>query len=264
MVKEGLLAERSDGSSGPGDGETLDYMLGESFRFIQAGRGYRFAVDSLLLAGFSRIRPGEVGLDLGTGCGVVACLAASLQPDCRIVALELQPDLADRACRNAELNGLGERVRVVRGDLRRADLFLPGCFDFILTNPPYRPVGAGRLNPSSEKAAARHELTATLDDWTVAAQRWLKPAGRLFLVYPAWRLARLVARLEELSLTPKRLRLVHSRPGGEAVLVLLEAVKGGGEELAVGPPLFIYSGETGPDWSAEMKALGDGPLLGEV
>ena len=226
LVKEGLLLERPGGPSGPGEVETLDYMLGESFRFNQAAEGYRFAVDSLLLAGFGRIRPGTIGLELGTGCGVIACLAASTRPDCRIVALELQPDLADRAFRNAELNGLAERVRVVQGDLRRADLFPPGCFDFILTNPPYRPVGAGRLNPSSEKAAARHELTASLDDWTAAARRWLKPAGRLFLVYPAWRLARLIARLEDLSLTPKRLRLVHSRPGGEAVLVLLEAIKG--------------------------------------
>ncbi len=63
----------------------------------------------------------------------------------------------------------------------------------------------------------------------------------------------LISRMRAARIEPKRLRIVHSRPGGRGELLLVEGVKGGREQLTVLPPLFIY-GE-GSEYSAETEAI---------
>lgn len=242
-------------------------LLGGRVTILQPGKGYRFSVDPLLLAGFCRLSPDDRVLDLGTGSGVVSVLLARAFPQISLVGLEIQPRLAEIAHRNAEQNGLAERFRVVRGDLRDKGRFPPSSFEAVAVNPPYRPLGAGRLGPDQERNTARHELTCTLADWVSAAAEWLAPKGRLFAVYPAWRAVSLLAGLKERGLFPKRLRTVHQRPGAEASLILVEARQGGREELVISPPFFIQAGSVenapnGRDLSAEMVSLNSGELLG--
>lgn len=241
---------------------SLDSLAGGRLQFRQPVQGYRFSVDALLLAGFARPAQNARLLDLGCGVGVVGLLLAWARPDLTVTGLELQPELAGLAQENAALNNLAERFRAVGGDLRRTDLFPAQSFDAVVVNPPYRPLGAGRLGPDEQRNRARHELTATLADWTSAAAAWLVPGGRLNVVYPVWRLTSLLTALTAVDLTPKRLRLAYARPGQPGRLALVEAVKGGGEELAAEPPLFIHG--QGQDWSDEVARLADGELIGQL
>ncbi len=221
--------------------------------FYQPQDGYRFSIDALLLAGFVRLRPRERVVDLGAGCGVLALLLAAKFPQTFFVALELQARLACCVRLNTEANHLFNRVFPVRADLRKPPL-RPASFDVVVTNPPFRAPHTGRLSPSLEERIARHEIKATLTDVLEAAQGLLRERGRLYLVYPAQRLARLLAEARAKRLEPKLLRVVHSYPGDEGRLVLLEAVKGGGEELRILPPLFIYQRRGGP-YAPEVEAL---------
>src|SRR3954464_1209443 len=88
---------------------TEDALLGGRVRILQSRRGYRVAVDAVLLAAAVHPAPGERLLDLGAGVGAVGLCLAIRVPDCTVVGIELQPALADLARRNAERNGLGER-----------------------------------------------------------------------------------------------------------------------------------------------------------
>jgi ribosomal protein L3 glutamine methyltransferase len=81
--------------------------------------------------------PGEVAsvLDLCTGGGSLAILAARVFPRARIDAVDLSPDALAVAAHNVGMHGLGQRIFLHEGDL-----FAPlGArrFDIILTNPPY-------------------------------------------------------------------------------------------------------------------------------
>jgi ribosomal protein L3 glutamine methyltransferase len=81
--------------------------------------------------------PEEVSraLDLCTGGGSLAILAARVFPNARIDAVDLSPDALDVARRNVEEHGLADRVRLIEGDL-----FAPlkgERYDLILANPPY-------------------------------------------------------------------------------------------------------------------------------
>lgn len=215
-----------------------DSALGGALKILQHEGGYRFSLDPLLLADFVAPAEGAV-VELGTGSGVMALALALRSPRARVTALELQPRLAELAARNVALNGLSERVLVREADLRNLEgLLPPQGFDLVASNPPFQP--RGRVSPSDEKALARHELTCTLSDVVGAAKRLLRDGGRLALIYPAERLAEVLAELRGANLSPSRLRLVHPRLDEPARLFLVEALRARKGRLEVLPPLALH------------------------
>lgn len=234
---------------------TEDTLFSGRLHCAQHTDGYRFSVDAVLLAHFIRPRPGDRILDLGAGCGVISLIASYRLPQVSITALELQPQLAALISRNIERNHLHGRISLRQGDLRQVStLFPPESFDWVVCNPPYGKLATGRQNPAGEQAVCRHEIEAELDDVIRAISYSLKNRGRAALVYPANRAAVLLASLKTAALEPKRLQIIHSYPGGEGKLVLVEAMKNGGEELVILPPFFIYE-EPGGKYSREMARL---------
>lgn len=234
---------------------TRDSLFSGRLQCLQHSKGYRFSVDSLLLAHFIAPKPGDRILDLCAGCGVVSLILAYRWPRISVTALEFQPQLTELLRRNVELNNYAERISVIKGDCREiSTLVKVGSFDRVVCNPPYRKVDTGRQNPISEQAVARHEVTVDLENIVKAISFAVKSRGRATLVYPARRAAALIITLKKYGLEPKRLQMVHSYPGAEGELVLLEAVKGGGEELAVLPPFYLHQSRAG-DYTAEMAKL---------
>lgn len=191
------------------DEVTIDSIWSADIRIEQPKRGYRFAVDAVLLAHFLRSDAETESLEIGTGCGVISILFSRLQPYRHLTAVEIQPELAALAARNFAANEMGAKESrpvprpavlgradrassdttiVLELDARELSLrFPPASFDLIFSNPPYRKVGAGKLNPNSQKAIARHELKLTLEELFVCADQLLKPAGRLSVILPDFR-----------------------------------------------------------------------------
>ncbi len=220
----------------PGDDETLDSFYHGRVRLFQKKTGYRFSVDAPLLADFIRPRPGDTLLELGTGNGVISLLL-SVKPFSRIVALELQPGLAELARRNVALNRLEARIAVLEADLRT---FPPAEeFDIVFSNPPYIRREGGHLSRSGEKAIAKHEIRCDISDIMQAAAGAMKQDGRADFVYPAARRADFDAAREKHGLKIRRLRLVHSRPGAAARWMLVEC-DFSAPEPSIAPPLFVY------------------------
>jgi tRNA1Val (adenine37-N6)-methyltransferase len=210
----------------------------------QPRKGYRYSIDSFLLASFVVLKKHEKVIDLGSGVGVIGLLLCARYNDCSVWGVEIQESLFRFAQANSRENALDDRVRNVLGDFRRiGDLPKGVPFDAAVSNPPYRPVGTGRQNRDEQRTVARHETTAGLADVVRAAGSVLKPTGRLFLIYPAWRTADIMTFLRSDGFEPKRARFVHAREGEGAQMVMVEARRGGGTELTVLPPLYIWKGE---------------------
>ena len=234
--------------------ETLDALFQGKLKIIQRKRGYRFSVDAVLLAHFVEIEGSEKIVDLGTGNGVIALILACLHPSVRVVGLELQEEMVKRAQRNADLNRLGEKVKILQGDVCSIkEIFSPRSFDAVVCNPPYRGRASGRINPDPEKRIARHEVQGRLLDFIRAGSYLLQQGGRMALIYPATRMLDLLQTMRGEDIEPKRLRLVHSFEEEMAALVLAEGVKGSGSELKVLPPLVVYTKER--NYTPEMKAI---------
>ena len=236
----------------PGHNETLDSI--KDIKLFQAKDGYRFSIDALLLEHFISAKRLEQGIELGAGSGVISILLAKRLKGARIIAVEIQNSLAERATRNVHLNSLDERIEILEKDIRDLKKIYPANkFDFVFSNPPFRKTKTGRLSIYEERAVARHEIEITLPDLIKTASYLIKHSGKFFLIYHPFRLAELISLLQKAKLEPKRIRFVHSKTGEEAKMVLIEAVKGSGTWLKIAPPLYIY--EKGNAYTSELKKI---------
>lgn len=239
------------------DRYSFDSLFKGAITLRQHRKGYRFSLDAVLLAHFIRPRKNDTILDLGTGCGIVPLiLTYRYGPQLHIEGIEVQESLAELAQANVAENGLEKSIIVSRADLRDIKkMFSPGTFRWVVCNPPYRHPADGRCSKGPEKAIARHELKAELQDVVTATSYLLDPGGRCAIIYPAAKLSRLITLLQSNNLIPKRLQIVYSySEENPARLVLVEALKDGGEELEILPPFYVYEHKNGP-YSKAMQKL---------
>jgi tRNA1(Val) A37 N6-methylase TrmN6 len=231
---------------------TEDTLFDGHIKCLQHRDGYRFSVDAVLLGNFVKPKKRARVLDLGCGNGIISLIMAYRYNDISITGLELQPDLARLSRKNTELNNLSERIRIIRGDLKEIKSYIPsGTFDMVVSNPPYRKIGTGRINPGTEQAKARHEQTADITDFVSAAAWAVKRRGRVIIIYPASRGIAVITEMLKYELEPKKILAIYSYPGSAATLLIVEAVKQGGEEMKLLPPFYIY-GKKGGAYSPEM------------
>lgn len=231
-------------------GEVISHILGRHL-LLQPSQGYHFSIDSVLLADFAPLVKGPVA-DLGAGSGILCVLLAAKGVEGPYTALELD-SVAAYCCRE-NLARTGAEARVFQQDLTQKNPEVPGnSYSLVISNPPFTPKGAGRVPPDPARARARHELNLEPKDLWRAAARLLKPKGRFVFCWPAARLVQAFGDLPRAGLMPKRLRLSHGREGKPASLAMVEAVKGGKEELTVEPPLIVYA--EGQEQSKEVQAI---------
>jgi ribosomal protein L3 glutamine methyltransferase len=114
-------------------------------------------------------------LDLCTGSGALAVLAAMRFPNAAVDAVDISADALAVAARNVGEHGLADRIALLHGDL-----FMPldgERYDLIITNPPYvDEAGMAALPPE-----CRHEPAVALDggaDGIAVIARIIGEAGR--------------------------------------------------------------------------------------
>jgi tRNA1Val (adenine37-N6)-methyltransferase len=232
---------------------TTDRFFNGALTIRQDRYGYRFSIDSVILAGHIQPRPADAIVDLGTGCGIIALILALYHPQTRIYGIEIQKQLAELALENVILNRMENQIKILCGDVQHVSREIGGPVDQVVCNPPYRPVDSGRVNPNSQRAVARHEIKATLADIIGAARSLLKPSGVLTIIYPASRTADLIFQMRAFGIEPKWIRLIHSYIDAPAKLILVRGVKGAAPELKGAAPLIIY--EKDGKYTEEVSAL---------
>jgi tRNA1Val (adenine37-N6)-methyltransferase len=240
------------------ENETRDTILDGSITLIQPKHGYRFSVEAILLGRFARASTRERVLELGAGCGVVSIMMSVLYRSREVVAIEIQPPLADMILRSAAINGL-KSVHSVCADLRQKKIagVEPASFDLVVANPPYRAAASGRESPDHGRRVARAEGSTVLTDFVAAARRYARTRGRVAFVFTARRSAELISAMRSKQLEPKRIRFVHPQIAMPASVMLVEASVGGGIEVAIEPPLILY--DRPGTYTAEARALLSSP-----
>lgn len=221
--------------------EKIEDLGDKELKIIQARDSYRFSVDSILLLNFIRVKNYEKIIDLGTGSGIIPLLLFGKRKGLSIYGIEIQKDLADMARRSVELNKLQNYITIIQEDFRNLkNIFKNQQFDVVVSNPPYISLGQGKINPSSSRAIARHEIKGDLEDIISVSNYLLKNKGRIYLIYKSSKLVKLIITLKKYSIEPKVVKFIHPRQGESANLVLLEGVKKGKEELKIEDPIFQY------------------------
>ncbi len=124
------------------ENERLDYV-NDDIELIQNTEGLTFGTDALLLAGYVNGKHAK-GVELGGGTGIISMLLLARDKVQNMDCIEIQDEYAELIKRNAEHNGLGERLNAVCQDVRE---FRPEreC-ELVISNPPYKKTTSGKEN----------------------------------------------------------------------------------------------------------------------
>lgn len=216
-----------------------DAFLGGRILLRQPRRGYRAGVDPVLLAAAVPARAGQSALELGCGAGAAILSLGARVPGLALAGVELQPEYAALAARNADENGLALETHC--GDLAALPAPLrQRQFDHVIANPPYFRAGAHVAAVDPGRRTALGEATP-LAAWIAAAARRLAPRGYLHVIQRSDRLPDLIAgcagRLGSVELLP-----LAARTGRAPELVILRARKDGRAAFRLHAPLILHEG----------------------
>jgi tRNA1Val (adenine37-N6)-methyltransferase len=220
---------------------TLDDLKLFDLQLFQPRNGYRYSLDALLLARFcDEVKAGGCIADLGSGCGVIALVLARVNLSASVVAVENNPDMAALVERNIQYNELSERVSVRADDIKNLRKGITdSSFDLVVSNPPFRTFGSGKISPRAGRDVARHETTAGLSDFLAAAKYLVKPSGRICFIQLPSRLPEFMSLASEMKLSLLRVRMIHNNAASPASMFMAELAKGRRSAPVVGPPLFV-------------------------
>jgi tRNA1(Val) A37 N6-methylase TrmN6 len=210
----------------------------------------------MLLAAAVPAVPGERIIEAGLGTGAAALAVLARVPGVRAAGIEIVPQSAELARRNAELNGHAGALRVIQADIAAvtpkalAGLGLGGPFDHALANPPFFAAGAAPPPPDPVRARARIAPPGALDIWVARLADVLRRGGSLTLIHRAEALAAVLAALEG-RLGGTVVLPLAARPGDAARRILVQAAKGARGPLRLMAPLVLHRADGGYTPAAE-------------
>lgn len=144
----------------------------------------KVGTDGVLLGAWARVEHSRRILDMGTGTGLVALMAAQ-RSQADIVAIDLDADAVAQAAENVAASPWESRIQVVQADARQVEsgkTFHFQLFDAILCNPPF--FENSLKSPDVARTMARHTDTLSFDELARSAARLLSPEGELSVVIP--------------------------------------------------------------------------------
>lgn len=208
----------------------------KNLKIIQDKSLYTFTSDSVILANFLKLKANEIAVEIGCGCGVISILATAKNPVKKIIAFEVDKQLAALAQDNVKLNNLQKKIEIINEKVQNFDNFVQKeSINVVFSNPPYMKSSTDKCKISARNFA-RHDDLLPMEDLCRCASKMLEFGGRLYVVYSAERSAELIACLIKNNLQPKTMFFTENGRG-RVVLVVIEAVKGGKTGVKVLPNL---------------------------
>ena len=192
------------------------YFQFQQFRIEQGDCAQKVSTDACLLGAAADLCGASRVLDLGTGTGLLALMAAQRAPAATIEAVEIDPAAAAQAARNAAASPWASRLTVHPLSLAAYAATGPGQFSHIICNPPF--FRRSLAPPDTARATARHEGTnsLTFGDIVAFAVAHLLPSGALTVLLPPPEMMQFAQEAAARGLAAQARLTVRHRPGGRA------------------------------------------------
>ncbi|MGI4744366.1 MAG: tRNA1(Val) (adenine(37)-N6)-methyltransferase [Janthinobacterium lividum] len=229
-----------------------DYFQFQQFRIEQSNCAQKVSTDACLLGAAANLAGATRVLDLGTGTGLLALMAAQRAPAAEIEAIEIDPAAAAQAAANAAASPWAGRIQVHPLSLVEYAATRPGTFSHIICNPPF--FRRSLAPPNAARATARHAGAASLTfgDLSAFAAGHLRPGGTLTVLLPPPEMLAFEHEAQASGLAVRARLAVRHRPGGRLTRVITEL--GGVAPEAVREENLVIQ-EADGTYSAAFRAL---------
>lgn len=196
-------------------------------RFImQLESGFKFSLDSILLAEFVKIKDNDKVLDMCTGNAPVP-LILTTKKKISVVGFEIQKDIASLAIESVKINNLENLVKIINDDIKNIGYYYEAeFFDIITCNPPYFKVSENSyINKNDYLTIARHEIKIDLASIFEIAFKYLKNNGTFYLVHRANRLDDIILYANKNRMNVKEIQFISTKTKEDPTIVLVKCVK---------------------------------------
>ncbi len=199
-----------------------DYFQFQQFRIAQSNCAQKVSTDACLLGAAADLTGATRVLDLGTGTGLLALMAAQRAPAAVVEAIEIDPLAAAQAAANVAVSPWASRMAVRPLSLAAYAATRPAPFSHIICNPPF--FRRSLAPPDAARATARHagEASLTFGDIVAFAAAHLRPGGTLTVLLPPLEMQHFVQEALAGQLPLRAQLAVRHRPGGRITRCISE------------------------------------------
>jgi tRNA1Val (adenine37-N6)-methyltransferase len=211
-----------------------DYFQFQQFRIDQADCAQKVSTDACILGAAADLSDATRILDLGTGTGLLALMAAQRAPDATVEAIEIDPAAAAQAAANVAASPWANRMQVHPLSLAVYAATQPGLFSHIICNPPF--FRRSLAPPDAARATARHEGegSLTFGDIISFAVAHLSLDGTLTVLLPPPEMQQFEHEADAAGLPARARLVVQHRPGGRSTRSISTFGRGAPSRLRTG------------------------------
>ena len=182
--------------------------------------------DAVLLGALIQsAEPVKTILDIGTGCGIIALMAAQKFTDAKIDAIEIDQASCDEAVFNFENSKFSSRLKGHHQSLQEYEM--PGFkYDLILSNPPYfespqfsKGNNLQDIRESRKKSATQYSLS--FEELILHSSMILHEEGKLWLIIPTPAKEKIEAIGRSHKLFLQKDFSIRSKPGSDVIRSVL-------------------------------------------
>lgn len=142
----------------------------------------KVGTDGVLIGAWADISTDNQILDIGTGSGLIAIMAAQKNTAAEIIGIEIDEPAALQAQENAAISPWKDRLNIQHISLQKFIIANRIKFDHIISNPPF--FKKGTSTKSIERNQARQTYTLTFEDIILATKELLSSLGKMSIILP--------------------------------------------------------------------------------
>jgi len=229
-----------------------DYFQFKQFRVEQGTCAMKVSTDACVLGAAADVAGATRLLDIGTGTGLLALMAAQRNAEARIEAVELDAAAAVQARANFAASPWAGRLTLHAMPLAQLAASQLAAFDGILCNPPF--FRDSLRSPDARRTTARHTAKDSLTFAELArfAAAFLTPGGQLTVLLPPPEMQQFEREAAQAELFPVTRLVVHHRPGSKPLRHITAFSRQPGTVAT--RPLWLHEASS-DDYSAEFRGL---------
>ena len=194
------------------------YFKFKQFTVEQDRCAMKVGTDGVLLGAWAPLPKSGKILDVGTGTGLVALMAAQ-RSEASVVGIDISEDACGQAAENVERSPWSDRITILHQDVKTFDEGYWGQFDCVVSNPPYFKENV--KCPGSQRNTARHTDDMNFFDLVEASCKLLNEEGILCVVLPADAALDFVAEALGKRLFLFKQTWIHTKPNAVPKRVLM-------------------------------------------
>lgn len=191
----------------------FDKVVGTDHIIYQDKNEFKYTTDSLILSSF--VGRGKRILDLGCGTGIISLRVENRFEE--VYSVENNERVLNCFKKSVEENNLEDKINIVEEDIYNSkNIFNTNYFDNIVMNPPFYDY----QNIKFKTTVAKHNFS--LDKSLDIIKYLLKNSGTFTMIYPTFRLAEAIYKINENSMRVKSIVNIHNevyKPAKSSIII---------------------------------------------